>query len=99
MDAARGWAGTPLPRPFVDVLPDALWAYSLGAALGLVWLGGAPRTRALWLSAAGVVACLLELGQAVSLVPGTFDGFDLVAMAVGFAAGAWWAPRGVRPRG
>jgi hypothetical protein len=99
MEAARARVGMALPRSLLGVLPDALWAYSLGAALGLVWLGGAPRSRALWIVSAGAAACLAELGQALCLVPGTFDGLDLVAMVGGCAAGALWAPRGARPHG
>ena len=53
MDAARARAGTAPPPVLLDVLPDALWAYALGAALGLVWLGGASRARAFWLVTAG----------------------------------------------
>jgi hypothetical protein len=98
VDAARrAAAGLSLPRPLLYTLPDALWAYAFGAALGLIWIGGASRPRALWIAAALLIACAIELGQAASIIPGTFDWLDLLAIAAGLAAGALWAP--LRARG
>lgn len=90
--AREGAASVRVPRAILYTLPDAMWAYAFGAALGLVWMGGAPLSRALWLLSAGGIACAIELGQAASIIPGTFDWLDLAAIGGGFAAGALFAP-------
>jgi hypothetical protein len=90
--AREGAASVRVPRALLFTLPDAMWAYAFGAALGLVWLGGARLSRAIWLGAAGTIACAIELGQAASVIPGTFDRLDLIAIGGGFAAGALFAP-------
>lgn len=72
-----------LPRGFVDVFPDATWAYSLTALQSLVWSGAPGRSRWLWVASAPLLVAAWELGQYARLLPGTFDPADL---AFGVAA-------------
>jgi hypothetical protein len=89
--AARARSGA--PALILGSLPDAAWAWAFGASLSLLWLGRPWREKAPWLGAGALLAVLTEVGQAAGLVPGTFDPSDLVAIALGFAAGAALAGR------
>jgi hypothetical protein len=91
--AAQGTGASHVPAIIAGSLPDAAWAWAFGASLSLVWYGRAWREKAAWLAAGALVALSAEIGQAFGVVPGTFDVVDLMAIAVGFAAGAWLAGR------
>jgi hypothetical protein len=91
--AMQGTGASRAPALILGSLPDAAWAWAFGAALSLVWLGRAWREKAAWLAAGAVLALLAEIGQALGVVPGTFDVIDLVAIALGYAAGAALASR------
>ena len=91
--AMQGTGASRAPAVILGSLPDAAWAWAFGASLSLVWLGRAWREKAAWLAAGALLALLAEVGQAIGVVPGTFDASDLVAIALGFAAGAALAGR------
>lgn len=91
--AMQGTGASRAPAVILGSLPDAAWAWAFGAALSLVWLGRPWREKAAWLAAGALLALLAEVGQAVGVVPGTFDVIDLVAIAIGFGAGAALAGR------
>ncbi len=77
-----------VPAVVLGSFPDAAWAWAFGATLSLVWYGRAWREKAGWLGAGMMLALCTEIAQALGVVPGTFDAADLVAIAVGFVAGA-----------
>jgi hypothetical protein len=85
--ARNGGAALGVPALLWGSLPDLAWAWAFGAMLAIVWRGRAWREKAPWLAGGAVVALLLELGQAWGVIPGTFDPFDLLAIAVGYTAG------------
>lgn len=87
--AHLGDALAALPAPVRGVLPDFLWAASLGCVLGLVWRGKPAASARPWLAAGLVLALGWEIGQAFHVIPGTFDPLDLLASLVGYAAGVW----------
>ena len=91
--ATQGTGAAHVPAMFVGSLPDAAWAWAFGASLSLVWYGRTWREKAAWLGAGALIALFAEIGQAIGIVPGTFDVVDLAAIAVGFAIGAWLAGR------
>jgi hypothetical protein len=91
--AMRGARPARAPALILGSLPDAAWAWAFGASLSLLWLGRPWREKAPWLGAGALLAVLAEVGQAAGVVPGTFDPCDLVAIALGFAAGATLAGR------
>jgi hypothetical protein len=73
-----------LPARFVDVFPDAAWAYALTAMLALLWSpprrgrdSDARGARA-WIACGPLAAAGWELGQWAGIIPGTFDLADLV---------------------
>ncbi len=81
---------------WLHMIPDAAWAFALGALLSIVWRGGARRARAAW-CAIGLAAALgYEMAQRWHWVPGWFDASDLVAEAVGYALGWLSTPPDVR---
>ena len=93
--AMQGTGASRLPAVILGSLPDAAWAWAFGAALSLVWFGRAWREKAPWLAAGALLALCAEVGQAVGVVPGTFDVIDLAAIALGYAAGAALASRSI----
>ena len=58
-------------------VPNALWVYSLTAFMSLVWSGTDSRTKPFWLSLGLLFGAGTEFGQALNLVPGSFDIIDL----------------------
>ena len=86
--AVQGSGASHAPAVILGSLPDLAWAWAFGASLSLLWLGRPWREKAPWLVGGGFLALLAEVGQGVGVVRGTFDTSDLVAIALGFAAGA-----------
>lgn len=80
----------------VGALPDLAWAWSFGAGVALFWWSKPWRASAPWIVAGGALAMFMEVGQALGVVPGTFDRVDLLAIAVGYALGAVIARRHAR---
>lgn len=63
-------------------LPDALWQYAFCATMAAVWRGEPwTRTKAAFILAPAALGLLVEMGQGVGLVAGTFDVADLAASA------------------
>ena len=84
-----------LPAIVVDVLPDALWAFAVGAMLRALDPGR--RARRVWGGIGGILVISYEVAQHWHLVPGTFDWRDLLAQVLGFGAG-WVLVRTVTRR-
>jgi len=76
-----------LPAWVTFSLPDALWAFALMRVFCIIWKDRLTRESAPWLFGAAVIAVGSELGQALSVVPGTFDPIDLVFLFIGVIAG------------
>jgi fatty acid desaturase len=70
---------------FLDVLPDAAWAYAVTATPLLVWWRGPRGARLGWTAAAVALAVGWELGQRVGVTPGGFSTEDLVGSATAAA--------------
>ncbi|MGH7138524.1 MAG: hypothetical protein ACREHD_22475 [Pirellulales bacterium] len=74
-------AGVCLPNCILYSLPDGLWVLAGTNCMLLIWHG---RPPAFWLLATFVLAAAGEVGQAIRLVPGTYEHADMVAYTVGF---------------
>jgi hypothetical protein len=73
-----GW----LPAWMLYSIPDAAWVYSFSMYFGLLWLDSNPRA-AFSLAAAGPILGIgAEFGQALRIVPGTFDPADVLLLVV-----------------
>lgn len=77
-----GGQGGQLPAWLLYSLPDAAWTYSFSMYMGLAWIDTSPRA-ALSLALIGPTLGIgSELGQALRIVPGTFDLSDILLSAV-----------------
>lgn len=74
-----------LPEWFLFSLPDGLWLYSLVFALLWVWQNSSWLIRTIWAATGVFLGVGWELGQALALVPGTFDPIDLAFYVVASA--------------
>jgi hypothetical protein len=88
-----GLALPPAARWIVQHLPDAAWGYAVGAFVALVWARGARAWRWGWLAAGSAVVAGFEIGQALQVVPGTFDLVDLCV-----SLGGYWLAVVLLPR-
>ena len=69
--------GSWLPPWFINSAPFALWVASYVLLVRSIWAGTKGFARTAWLLPIPFIAVIAELGQMISLVPGTFDFFDL----------------------
>ena len=58
-------------------VPNALWVYSLTGFMALLWSGTDSRFKPFWLSLGILLGAGAEFGQAINVIPGTFDIVDL----------------------
>jgi hypothetical protein len=63
-------------------LPNALWVYSLTGFMSLVWSETNSRSKPFWLWVGLLLGAGTELGQALNIVPGSFDMIDLTLCAI-----------------
>lgn len=70
-----------LPFWFIYSLPNALWFSSGIIAFDEVWENDF-KTKLFWISLFSLFAIGSEVGQAINLVPGTFDFQDLWFMLI-----------------
>jgi hypothetical protein len=80
------WRRAHLARMVVGTLPDAAWAFALGATLCLLWRTDSRSGRSAWMAIGGALAVGYEAAQGLGLVPGTFDPLDLFASAAAYVA-------------
>lgn len=74
------WVSSAIPAPVVFSAPLALWVFSYCLLVRAIWYSEVARSRHIWFWCLPAIAVLSELGQAVHLVPGTFDLLDLCTM-------------------
>lgn len=89
-------ACVPASEWIVFNLPDALFAHAVAFAFATLWQGHASHERFMWAAAVFTLTIAPELGQALSLVPGTFDSLDILGACLGTASGyAFARARGI----
>ena len=67
---------------FIYSLPYALWVTSFCCFVGFIWHQDRSVGAMMWRFTAPVIAIGSELLQSVSLLPGTFDAIDLLALII-----------------
>lgn len=72
--------------PIRDQVPDGLWVFVGTILMGNIWWGKSTRLN-LWLPCPLLIGIAGEVGQFVSLVPGTFDYLDILSMLIGYILG------------
>lgn len=70
----------PIPFWARDSLPNALWLFSGLVCLSSIWDKGSRLPLIFWSSILLLIAVLSELAQLMSLLPGTFDVNDVIAL-------------------
>lgn len=66
----------------VGSLPDALWLFSGFFIFDTIWGQKTTISKILWISILWIVAIGAEVGQALKLLPGTFDINDITLMLI-----------------
>lgn len=71
-----------LPQWTIYNLPDALWLFAFTNLMLLLWDNKFSRHSMFWILAAPIIGLLSELGQAIHIIPGTFDPIDLTLLII-----------------
>lgn len=66
-------------------VPNALWVYSLTGFMALVWSDTDSRAKPFWLLLGLLLGAGAEFGQALRIVPGSFDMIDLLLCIIATA--------------
>ena len=85
-----------VPCWFRFSLPDALWVYSFTATMCYIWADRDGVWKRVWTSAGVLLGAGGEVGQAIGVVPGTFDLVDLVLCVLAGLAAAFATTRSLR---
>lgn len=65
-------------------LPDGLWLFSFISLILITWKNEINSSNLFWLIGLPIIALLSEIGQSISIVPGTFDWIDIAMYLTGF---------------
>jgi hypothetical protein len=72
-----------IPAVVLYSVPDAMWVYAFTSALTLIWMDrSSSAQRNIWLVVPSVLALGAEFGQALHVVPGTFDWADVACYII-----------------
>jgi hypothetical protein len=87
-----------LPEWVLYALPDGLWCYAATAFFARQWADSDTRWAWAWTLLAPALGCGGEVGQAIGIVPGTYDWWDFGLSALGAVLaiyfGRYWPKRG-----
>ncbi len=83
---ALGASGIALPHWVLYSLPDGLWMYAFVAGMVVLWNRKVTFASVGWIVGAYLLGLLYEMAQQ-SFVPGTYDGTDMLVMALMGAMG------------
>lgn len=65
-------------------LPDGLWLFSFTSLTLITWKSEINSSNLFWLIGLPIIALLSEIGQSISIIPGTFDWIDIAMYLFGF---------------
>ena len=72
-----------LPYWVVYSLPDALWMMALIMIVLMIWEFKLDTRSIFWVALSTLVGVLLEISQAIHVLPGTYDNTDLIFIFIG----------------
>lgn len=72
-----------IPNWALYSLPDGLWLFSFTSTILLIWKNKINSHNIIWLTLIPLIAIVSELGQAIHVINGTFDYFDLLSYLSG----------------
>jgi len=84
-----------LPAALLGSAPFALWVLAYMLLIEAIWAGERTVRKAMWKWTVPLAAVCAEVGQIGTLVPGTFDYLDLLAISLAILAGIFF-PVGLR---
>ena len=64
-------------------LADGIWVYSLTSLMLIIWYQKTNKLRFIWLILGPMLGIIMEVGQLVNIVPGTYDNIDLLFIFLG----------------
>jgi hypothetical protein len=73
---------TIFPTWVIFSLPDALWLFAFTNLMLIIWHDKFSMQSLFWLLVAPTVGILLEVGQALKIISGTFDFTDLILILI-----------------
>tara|TARA_B100002051_G_C16742557_1_gene645244 strand:- start:5050 stop:5469 length:420 start_codon:yes stop_codon:yes gene_type:complete len=65
-------------------LPDGLWVYSLTSLMIIIWQDVKSKSKYYWIASSIIIAIVIELGQYLRLIPGTYDILDIILCLIAF---------------
>lgn len=71
-----------IPNWIIFSLPDALWLFSFTNLMLILWDYNFSRLSIFWIILAPLIGLFSELGQAITIIPGTFDFTDLTLLLI-----------------
>ncbi|WP_210148253.1 hypothetical protein [Chryseobacterium scophthalmum] len=74
-----------LPNWFLYSLPDGLWIFSYVCLMIYIWNFKLNAHSFFWIGTIPLIAIFSEIGQAINVIPGTFDFCDLLFYILGFS--------------
>lgn len=83
LNAREVCCGIDLPDWLLYSVPDGLWVYAVTSWMIMIWTRNPPLP---WLLVGVGLGISGELGQLIGIVPGTYQGLDMVSYSVGFVA-------------
>ena len=66
-------------------LPDGLWVYSLTSLMIIIWQDVKSKSKYYWIASSIIIAIVIELGQYLRLIPGTYDILDIILCLIAFS--------------
>lgn len=63
-------------------LPDGLWLYSLLSVMIIIWRDVFTKHFLFWIILASLISLVSEIFQAIGIIPGTFDWWDILAYLI-----------------
>ena len=66
-------------------LPDGLWVYSLTSLMIIIWRDVKSKSKYYWIASSIIIAIVIELGQYLRLIPGTYDILDIILCLIAFS--------------
>jgi len=72
-----------IPDIVIYSFPNGLWTYSLISNIILIWNNEKNYYMYFWIIIAVIISLGGEIGQAINVIPGTFDFLDLILISLG----------------
>ena len=76
---------TQIPLWIKYSLPDGLWVYSLTSIMIIIWKDVRGKGKYYWITSSIIIALIIEFGQYLKFIPGTYDIVDIILCLISFS--------------